>query len=71
MTDATGGRRHYNCQWTQEDEETLYNLINNNKFMLYRTNIFTLYCAAQLPFSGRKRRKRDYSKECYQQDGIR
>jgi hypothetical protein len=30
MTEATGGRRHYNCQWAQEDVETLYNLLNNN-----------------------------------------
>jgi hypothetical protein len=30
MTEATGGRRYYNCQWAQEDEETLYSLINNN-----------------------------------------
>jgi hypothetical protein len=30
MTEATGGRRYYNCQWEQEDVETLYNLLNNN-----------------------------------------
>ena len=30
MTEATGGRRYYNCQWAQEDVETLYNLLNNN-----------------------------------------
>jgi hypothetical protein len=30
MTEANGGRRYYNCQWAQEDVETLYNLLNNN-----------------------------------------
>ena len=28
MTEATGGRRYYNCQWAQKDVETLYNLLN-------------------------------------------
>jgi hypothetical protein len=27
MTEATGGRKYYNCQWAQEDVETSYNLI--------------------------------------------
>ena len=27
MTEATGGRRYYNCQSAQEDVETLYNLL--------------------------------------------
>ena len=31
MTEATGGRRYYNCQWAQEDVETLYNMLNNNE----------------------------------------
>jgi hypothetical protein len=30
MIEATGGRRYYNCQWAQEDAETLYSLLNNN-----------------------------------------
>jgi hypothetical protein len=30
MTEATGGRKYYNCQWAQEDVKTLYNLLNNN-----------------------------------------
>jgi hypothetical protein len=30
MTKANGGRGYYNCQWAQEDGETLYNLLNNN-----------------------------------------
>jgi hypothetical protein len=30
MREATGGRGYYNCQWAQEDVETLYNLLNNN-----------------------------------------
>jgi hypothetical protein len=30
MTEATGGRKYYNCQWAQKDVETLYNLLNNN-----------------------------------------
>jgi hypothetical protein len=30
MTEATGGRRYYNCQWAQEDVKTFYNLLNNN-----------------------------------------
>jgi hypothetical protein len=30
MTDANRGRIYYNCQWSQEDVETLYNLLNNN-----------------------------------------
>jgi hypothetical protein len=34
MTEATGGRRYYNCQWAQEDVETLYNLLNNNNFIM-------------------------------------
>ena len=29
MTEATGGRRYYNCQWAQDDVETLYNQLNN------------------------------------------
>jgi hypothetical protein len=34
MTEATGGRRYYNCQWAQEDVETLHNLLNDNKDLL-------------------------------------
>jgi Zn-finger protein len=30
VTEATGGRIYYNCQWAQEDVETLYSLLNNN-----------------------------------------
>jgi hypothetical protein len=30
MTEGTGGRRYCNCQWAQEDVETLYSLLNNN-----------------------------------------
>jgi hypothetical protein len=30
MTEATGGRRYCNCQWAQEDVETLYNLLNDD-----------------------------------------
>jgi hypothetical protein len=30
MTEATGGRRYYSCQWAQENVETLYDLLNNN-----------------------------------------
>ena len=31
MTEATGGRRYYNCQWAQKDVETFYRLLNNKK----------------------------------------
>ena len=43
MTEATGGRRYYNCKWAQEDVETLYYLLdsddddnnnNNNNYLL-------------------------------------
>jgi hypothetical protein len=27
MTEATGGRRYYNCQWVQEDVKTLFDLL--------------------------------------------
>ena len=30
MTEATGRKRYYNCQWAQEDVETLHSLLNNN-----------------------------------------
>jgi hypothetical protein len=40
MTEAAGGRRHYNSQWAQEDVEILYNLLNNNNTFSMRA-IFT------------------------------
>ena len=31
MTEATGGKDTIIVKWAQEDVETLYNLLNNNK----------------------------------------
>jgi hypothetical protein len=42
MAEATGGRRYYSCQWTQEVVETLYNLLNNNNNNNNNNNLIKL-----------------------------